>query len=95
MTRIGTTKRNISTREIEDHSHYHSTDHRRWRKEILERDNYLCQEHLRKGISKPGRIADHIIPIKQGGSKYDLSNGQTLCDQCHAKKSSMERNDRQ
>lgn len=30
---------------------------------------------------------DHIIPIFLGGADLDLDNLQTLCDDCHKKKS--------
>jgi len=30
--------------------------------------------------------ADHIVPIRQGGERYDLANGQTLCIACHGRK---------
>ena len=30
--------------------------------------------------------ADHIVPVAEGGGESDLSNFQTLCTPCHAKK---------
>ena len=43
-------------------------------------------------FKKPKRIpmVDHIIPIKQGGAKYDQSNLQSLCWACHSRKSAEE-----
>jgi hypothetical protein len=34
-------------------------------------------------------IADHIVRIKVGGT-WDLSNGQGLCESCHATKRQRE-----
>jgi hypothetical protein len=37
--------------------------------------------------------ADHVVAISQGGARYDLANGQTLCIACHARKTLQERRD--
>lgn len=39
---------------------------------------------------KKATMVDHITPIKQGGSKFDLSNLQSLCWACHSSKSVKE-----
>ena len=38
-----------------------------------------------------GKIVDHIIPIEQGGAKYDSRNLQTLSKRIHDTKSGLER----
>lgn len=43
----------------------------------------LCRRCLGKGTITPARVLDHIIPIEQGGAKYDMDNHQPLCDTCH------------
>lgn len=57
------------------------------RRKVLQRDNYICQgcglrstrvDNIRFDI-------DHIVPKSDGG-KHGLSNLQTLCKRCHAKK---------
>lgn len=60
-----------------------------WRKirEIaLERDGYRCRQC---GIV-PERLrdleVDHIVPLRNGGARLDLSNLQTLCRRCHKAK---------
>ncbi len=58
-----------------------------WRRYSLRylRDNPLCV--------KCGALAtttDHIIPLRQGGSKYDMRNHQALCNKHHAQKSGQE-----
>lgn len=35
--------------------------------------------------------ADHIVPIKQGGARFDTRNGQRLCATCHNRKTARER----
>lgn len=59
------------------------------RRQIFERDGYLCQEHCRQGQIVPvelhgpkGGILDHIIPVGEGGNDEDL-NLETLCQACH------------
>ena len=51
------------------------------------RDNFTCQ-HCGKIT---GAIqADHVVARVLGGAKYDLSNVQCLCKNCHAQKTRTE-----
>ena len=50
----------------------------------------LCAECLKRGKHTKATMVDHIIPIKQGGAKYDQSNLQSLCWACHSRKSAEE-----
>jgi 5-methylcytosine-specific restriction protein A len=52
--------------------------------------NPLCEECERAGYIIEGRDVDHIIPMRFGGSQTSLSNLQTLCKTCHARKSGKE-----
>lgn len=64
-----------------------------WRKlraMVLERDRYLCLECLRNGLYVSATTVDHIIAKAHGGSD-DLSNLQSLCEQCHRMKTARER----
>lgn len=68
----------------------------RKRKAIFERDNYLCQEHLRYNkivrVDLHGEhagICDHIIPESEGGTDDD-DNLQTLCKACNKIKTAKE-----
>ena len=72
---------------------YCSKAHKSWRKAVLARDGWQCQACGRlctnKDIaSRPH--ADHIKPINEGGSRYDLNNGQCLCARCHSIKTAKE-----
>jgi len=59
--------------------------HRRWRALILERDPW-CKACGRE----PSTVADHIVPIARGGARFDLNNGQGMCEPCHNRKTAKE-----
>ena len=64
----------------------YDADHRKWRERVLRRDP-IC-----KGCGRePSTFADHLIPLKQGGAKLDLANGQGMCSRCHQAKRGRER----
>ncbi len=54
-----------------------------WRKLVFERDNYVCQECKIKGK----RLHPHHIKSFANFSelRFDVNNGQTLCEDCHKK----------
>lgn len=58
-----------------------STLYKKWRQLVFERDNYICQICFKKG----GNLnADHIKPFALFPElRLELSNGRTLCVQCH------------
>jgi 5-methylcytosine-specific restriction endonuclease McrA len=60
--------------------------HREWRDAVLDRDS-VCA-HCR---SMPATQADHIVPFRRGGARFDVCNGQGLCISCHSKKTARER----
>jgi len=43
-----------------------------------------------QGIITGGFIVDHVIPIREGGGKFDEDNCQTLCQTCHNRKTARE-----
>jgi len=52
---------------------------------VLERDKYLCQRCLSRGVRKEASEAHHIIH-KGGGRfavRWDMENGISLCRECH------------
>jgi hypothetical protein len=67
-----------------------SLKYRAWRNSVLQRDRYLCQIcGLKGGWSKElkKRVilhADHIQPFSLFADlRFDLTNGRTLCLECH------------
>lgn len=60
--------------------------HREWREAVLKRDP-IC----RMCGAERSKHADHIVPVKRGGARFDLSNGQGLCHGCHNRKTARER----
>lgn len=59
-----------------------------WSRDIRARDK-CCMIRL-PGCTGGADTADHITPVKFGGARYDLSNGQAACWHCHNRKSSGE-----
>ncbi len=52
-----------------------------WRKSVFERDDYTC---LLCGIRGATLNADHILPFAFFPElRFDISNGRTLCEECH------------
>lgn len=66
---------------------------RPWRKRRLQQlqEEPLCRECLKHDIVTEATVADHIIPIKDGGDPWDKSNLQSLCKKHHDSKSGRER----
>ncbi|MGQ9629971.1 MAG: HNH endonuclease [bacterium] len=60
---------------------------RRLRFEVLHRDSYRCRACGRGTEDGVKLQVDHIIPVDWGG-KTELSNLQTLCEECNAGKKS-------
>lgn len=59
------------------------------RERVLQRDQYLCQNHRRQKIAKKATSVDHIIPKAHGGTDDD-SNLESLCWECHRAKTARE-----
>lgn len=65
---------------------YKSRDWQELRLEALQRDNYLCQECLKRGIITPANTVHHIKPLRVDKSRaLQLSNLETVCAGCHNK----------
>tara|TARA_R100000781_G_scaffold63337_1_gene40189 strand:- start:74 stop:424 length:351 start_codon:yes stop_codon:yes gene_type:complete len=69
---------------------YQSQQWRSTRRYHIQR-NPLCVHCKEDNKIVSGNVVDHIKPIRQGGSAFDLMNLQTLCDDCHNIKSRKEK----
>ena len=76
---------NTYSRDEDSKAFYASTEWRRLSKIQLRREP-LCAACYAAGRITPAYIADHIIPIRDGGARLDISNLQSLCRACHNKK---------
>ena len=63
--------------------YYNSKEHRVWRTLVISRANGTCQ-WLGCNARESRMFADHIVEIRDGGSKTDPLNGQCLCGKHHA-----------
>lgn len=71
------------------HDSYSSIRERHWsffKTRILLRDNNCC---VKCGSEKEVQV-DHIIAIMNGGEMWDEENLQTLCKECHNKKTKQD-----
>lgn len=66
---------------------YNSTAWKKARKQVLLRDNYMCQHCLAKGVvNDEDLIVHHKIELKQDWSKrLDMENLEAVCISCHNK----------
>jgi 5-methylcytosine-specific restriction protein A len=62
--------------------------HRKWRTLVLRRDPFCTLRYY--GCTRLSTVADHIVRISEGGLRFDLANGQGVCQHCHAIKSAKE-----
>lgn len=67
--------------------------HRQWRALVLGRDRECQGWPHGVGCGSPTTVADHIVPIRQGGKRFCLKNGRGMCDPCHNRKRQSESND--
>jgi len=67
-----------------------SVEYKRWRDAIFKRDDYRCFDcgiKNQKGLARTVKInADHIYSFAHYPRlRFELENGQTLCEDCHRK----------
>lgn len=88
MKCYGISKRNPDYKFSEVKKIRNSLEYRNWRYSVFKRDSFTCQEcGVRSGLGfRVNLNADHIKPFAQYPTlRFELSNGRTLCEQCHRK----------
>ena len=79
-----------STMQARDVRRERSTSrYRRARRAFLARNPY-CETCRAKGVVMPSAEVDHIVALADGGSFWDESNWQQLCEICHDEKTPQE-----
>jgi 5-methylcytosine-specific restriction endonuclease McrA len=63
--------------------------HRLWRQAVLNKCNWQCVDCKRVAHGREMH-ADHVVPISQGGARYDVANGEARCVNCHSRKTARE-----
>ncbi len=74
---------------------YATAAHQAWRRAVILRDQRCadCGIYLLDDRGEPLSSAhgDHVVPIAQGGARFDLRNGRARCERCHGRKTLSER----
>ena len=66
-----------------------SSEYKEWRRLVFERDQYTCQHCGARGKTLN---AHHVLPFSENKSeRFSVSNGITLCVECHKKTESYGR----
>lgn len=68
---------------------YQSPEYKAWRAAVMARAHYTCEdpdhpEHLPRSGPKTRCVADHLVPIKEGGDPFGA--GMCRCWTCHRRK---------
>jgi 5-methylcytosine-specific restriction endonuclease McrA len=63
--------------------------HKLWRQAVLTKCSWQCVDCGRVAHGREMH-ADHIVPIMQGGDRYDVANGAARCLACHSRKTARE-----
>lgn len=50
----------------------------------------LCAICLHSGTLTVATVVDHIEPRSKGGADYDITNLQSLCPECHSRKTTRD-----
>lgn len=75
---------------------YLSQQYREWREAVVSRAGRRCEvvengKRCWKAEPKFRMYADHIVEVRDGGSRFDLANGCCKCSSHHGRKTIDER----
>ena len=68
-------------------------DLQRWRSEVQPAQlaaHPICQHCAWRGIIKTAEHVDHVLAISAGGDPWDANNLQSLCQDCHNRKTAAD-----
>lgn len=86
--KYNTVTRNRSSAKTDQYKFYRSRQWQSLRREVLERDHYVCQYCGRPN----SRTIDHVKPVEAfPDDKANINNLATICGKCHYKKTEFER----
>lgn len=66
-----------------------SPEYKAWRDAVLERASWFCEIRGER-CTGTATQADHIRNVREGGARFDVSNGQAACAPCHKAKTQDE-----
>ena len=72
-----------------EHGFYQSAAWRAVRAAFL-REHPVCARCAGRGRVVAAVVADHVLPLKDGGARFDWANLQALCVPCHNRKTAGE-----
>ncbi|MGO3732065.1 MAG: HNH endonuclease signature motif containing protein [Vagococcus sp.] len=87
-------KDEYSKRKAKDEKYLRLYNSKRWRttSKIYRINHPICENCLSIGIIKPVDVVDHIIEVKDDWNlRYEETNLQSLCHNCHNQKTINER----
>lgn len=90
--KYNTISRNRNANKSRQYQFYRTKQWVALRRQVLERDNYLCQYCKVQGKFTPNsRTVDHIVPIEVDSTiQASISNLTTTCPTCHRMKTDWE-----
>lgn len=76
-------------------ANYHTMRWKRLRENVLARDNYLCQECLKKGLITQASQVDHLeSAVTRPDLFWDMDNLDSKCASCHTRKTLQEQKEK-
>jgi len=74
-------EKNIVVSSEEDGRDRNTTEYKKWRMSVYERDDFTCQRCHQKGCRLE---AHHVVPwVESRELRFSIDNGITLCEECH------------
>ena len=63
-----------------------------WRavRAVFLREHPVCGLCAARGRVVAAVVVDHVVPVKDGGARFDAANLQALCVTCHNRKTAQE-----